>query len=236
MVSRTIFFFVKVFDKQEYADDFIKGNLFSNRLSFFRKYEEDESANRGDKHEGVVSWNQPDQMQLEINGRVITDLAGPVMIQMNWHDHLNIFCIYAAHSGKFDSISEETIDAFKEQISIPDDCQKLGKYAVIVTNVSKFIERVKTAVRSENYGLNAGLVQYYDPSSFNGYFSEVESIFRKRDEYKHQKEYRFSFDTGTAGDSPLILNIGDISDITMQIKVSDINKQLEINLPNAKNA
>lgn len=96
-MSRTIFFFVKVFDKEEYAEDFIKGKLFSNRLSFFRKYEENESANRGDKHEGVVGWHQPDQIRLEINGRIITDLAGPVMTQMNWHDHLNVFCIYAAH-------------------------------------------------------------------------------------------------------------------------------------------
>ena len=186
-MSRTIFFFVKVFDRKEYAEDFIKGNLFSNRLSFFRKHEEEKSANRGDKHEGVVSWHQPDQIRLEINGRIITDLAGPVMTQMNWHDHLNVFCIYAAHSGEFDEVSEETIEAFKEQIAIPEDCQKLGEYAVIVTNVTKFIERVKTAVSYNGYGLNAGLVEYYDPASFNGSFSEIESIFRKRDEYKHQK-------------------------------------------------
>ena len=138
-MSRTIFFFVKVFDKKEYAEDFIKGKLFSNRLSFFRKYEEDESANRGDKHEGVVGWHQSDQIRLKINGRVITDLAGPVMTQMNWHDHLNVFCIYAAHSGEFEEISEETIDDFKKQISIPEECKNLGEYAVIVTNVTKFI-------------------------------------------------------------------------------------------------
>lgn len=235
-MSRTIFFFVKVFDKQEYAVDFIKGKLFSNRLSFFRKHEENESANRGDKHEGVVSWHQPDKIRLEINGRVMTDLAGPVMTQMNWHDHLNVFCIYAAHSGEFYEIFEETIENFKEQIAISEDCEKLGEYAVIVTNVTKFIERVKAVVSSNNYGFNAGLVEYYDPASFNGAFLEDESIFRKRDEYKHQKEYRFSFDTGIEGNDPLILNIGDISDITMQCKVSEINVQLEVKLPSDQNA
>lgn len=235
-MSRTIFFFVKVFNKQEYAEDFINGKLFSNRLSFFRKHEENESANRGDKHEGVVGWHQPDQIRLEINGRVITDLAGPVMTQMNWHEHLNVFCIYAAHSGDFEAISEETIEDFKEQISIPEDCEKLGEYAVIVTNVTKFIERIKAAVSSNNYRLNAGLVEYYDPAIFNGSFSEVESIFRKRDEYRHQKEYRFSFDTGIAGNNPLILDIGDISHITMQCKVSDINAKLEVKLSSNQNA
>lgn len=235
-MSRTIFFFVKVFDKKEYAEDFIKGKLFSNRLSFFRKYKEDKSANRGDKHEGVVDWHQPDQIRIEINGRVITDLAGPVMTRMNWQDHLNVFCIYAAHSVDFEEISEETIEDFKKQISIPEEFENLGEYAVIITNVNKFIERVKAAVSSKNYGLNAGLVEYYDPTSFNGSFSEVESIFRKRDEYKHQKEYRFSFDTGVAGTDPLILNIGDISDITMQCKVSEINAQLEVKLLSDKNS
>lgn len=235
-MSRTIFFFVKVFDSQKYVEDFIKGNLFANRLSYFKKFEEDEGANRGDKHEGVVSWHQPDQIRLEINGRVITDLAGPVMTQMNWHNHLNVFCIYAAHSGDFEGISEEILDAFKEQVAIPEDCQKLGKYAVIVTNVSVFLERVKKAVNAKNYCLNAGLVEYYDPSSFHGSFSEVESIFRKRDEYKHQKEYRFAFDTCIEGDNPLILSIGDISDITMQCEVSDINICLEIKLPSSENA
>jgi len=158
------------------------------------------------------------------------------MTQMNWHDHLNVFCIYAAHSGEFEEISEETIDDFKKQISIPEECKNLGEYAVIVTNVTKFIERVKAAVRSNNYELNAGLVEYYDPTRFNGSFSEVESIFRKREEYKHQKEYRFSFDTGIAGTDPLILNIGDISDITMQCKVCEINAQLEVKLPSDENA
>lgn len=235
-MSRTIFFFVKLFDKPEYAEDFIKGKLFANRLSFFRKCEEDESANRGDRHEGVVGWHQPDQIRLEINGRVITGLAGPVMTQMNWHDDLNVFCIYAAHSGDFDEISEETIEGFKEQISIPKECEKLGEYAVIVTNVTKFIERVKAAVSSTNYGLVAGLVEYYDPIDFNGSFSEVESIFSKRDEYQHQKEYRFIFDTGIAGTDPLILNIGDIGDIAMQCKVSDINAKIGVKMPSVENS
>lgn len=229
-----IIFFAKIFEREEYAKDFIKGNLYSNRLSFFRGYEEEQSANRGDKYEGVVSWYQPDRIQLEINRISITDLADPVMVQMNWHDHLNVFCIYAAHTGEFETVSEETLKDFKKQLAIPEDCQNLGKYAVIVTNVSKFIERVKTAVLYKKYGLNAGLVKYYDPTSFNGSFSEKESIFRKRDEFSHQKEYRFIFNTNIPGNDPLILNIGDISDITVQLNTSEINKLLEIKLPKNK--
>jgi len=230
-VSKTIFFLAKIFNEEKYATDFVSGKLFANRLSYFKKLEEAEGANRGDQHEGVVSWHQPDQVQVEINGRTLIDLAGPVSTQMNWHDHLNVFCIYAAHSGDFVNVTPENMTDFKKYLEIPDDCLKLGQHAVLVTNFSQFIERVKSAVQAKNYGLNAGLVEYYNPETFSGNFTEEESVFKKRDEYKHQKEYRFSIDSGAEGKTPMILEIGDISDITMRCNVADINKYLEIKLP-----
>ncbi|MFC1507836.1 hypothetical protein ACFL5R_01190 [Pseudomonadota bacterium] len=230
-VSKTIFFLVKIFDDKKYATDFVSGKLFANRLSYFRKLEEAEGANRGDRHEGVVSWLQPDQVQIVINGRTLTDLAGPVSIKKNWHDHLNVFCIYAAHSGDFKSITHENLADFKKQLEIPDDCLKLGKHAVLVTNFTQFIERVKSAVQENNYGLNAGLVDYYNSETFSGNFTEEEAVFKKRDEYEHQKEYRFVIDSGIEGKNPIFLDIGDISDITMHCNVADVNKYLEIKLP-----
>ena len=235
-MSKTIFFFVKIFDDKKYATDFIKGNLFSNRLSFFRNLEESQDANRGDKNEGVVGLFQPEQVNLEINGRILNDLAGPISIKMNWHDNLNIFCIYAAHSGNFQSLSTENFDEFKKQLEIPEECLNLGKYAVVVTNVSQFIERVQLAVEKNNYGLRADLVEYYNPETFNGSFNEHEAIFKKRDEYKHQKEYRFAFDSGVTGNDSLVVEIGDISDITMLCDVSEVNVKLEMKLPSGISA
>jgi len=235
-MNKTIFFLAKVFDNESYADDFLQGNIFANRLSYFRKLEEAESANRSDQHEGVVSWHQPEQVNIEINGQLITDLAGPVSVKMNWHDHLNVFCIYAAHSGDFEGVSEDNIESFKKQLEIPDECLKLGEYAVFITNVSKFTERVQASVKDNNYGLTASLVEYYDPETFHGTFSGTESIFRKRDEYQHQKEYRYVFHSDLQGDEPLILNIGNLSDIAVKCKVTDINRHLIIKLPKSENA
>lgn len=229
-MSNTIFFLVKIFKTEGYAEDFIKGKLHANRLSYFRKIEEVENSNRGDEHEGVISCWQPNQSRFEINGRVLTDLAGPVSVKMNWQDNLNIFCIYAAHSGDFEEITEKNLDAFKKQLEIPDECQKLGEHAVFITSFTKFVDRVKSTVKTKNYRLSAGLVEYYDPETFNGSFSEDESVFRKHFRYNHQKEYRFVFDTGLEGTNALNLEIGDISDITMRCKVSKINELLEIKL------
>lgn len=230
-MSKTIFFFVKIFDDKNYALDFMNGKMFSNRLSYFRNLEESQSANRGDKNEGLVSLFQPEQVNVEINGRLLTDLAGPISIKMNWHDNLNVFCIYAAHSGDFESLNTENFNEFKKQLEIPEECLKLGKYAVIITSVSKFIERVQLATDKYDFGLQADLVEYYDPVTFHGSFNENEAVFKKRDEYSHQKEYRFAFDCGVTGEDPLVVEIGDISDITMLCDASDVNVKLEMKLP-----
>lgn len=105
---------MKIFDEEKYALDFMQGKMFANRLSYFRRLDETQEANRGDKHEAVVSWVQPEDAKLTINGRHITQLAGPISIQMNWHEDLNIYCMYAGHSGEFESVTEENLSNFKK--------------------------------------------------------------------------------------------------------------------------
>ena len=39
----------------------------------------------------------------------------------------------------------------------------------------------------------------------------------------YQREFRFLLDSGLPGDCPLILEIGDISDITLQLKSTELN-------------
>ena len=235
-MSKTIFFFVKVFTKKTHAEDFLRGTLYSNRLAFFKKLEEDTQANRSDRHEAVVGWYQPDQISLTLNGREIKDLAAPVSLQMNQHNDLNVFCIYAAHSGPFEVITDENIFDLKDHLKIPSDCLTLGDYAVVVTQAKSFIDRVVGAVKDEGFGLKAGLVEYYDPSAFSGSFSEDEAVFRKRKEFEYQREYRFSFDTGIPGDDPLKLKIGDISDIALLCSTSEVNNLLQVRLPDGSSA
>ena len=224
-----IFFFTKFFDEEMYANDFICGKLFANRLSYFRRLEEYEYANRGDRYEGVINWLNPAQCQLVIDGRDITAaLAGPVELHLNWHDNFNVFCVYAGHSGDFKKLTSDNIDGFKKFLKIPEDCLKFGNYAVVVTDASEFLNRVKTAITTNGYRLRSGLVKYYNAETFHGHFDGIDAIFRKRDEYQHQREYRFAIDTFIMGTDPIILDIGDISDITIRCNAADINKTLKI--------
>lgn len=236
LMSKTILFFVKIFSSKAHAEDFLSGILYSNRLAFFRKLEEDVQANRGDRHEAVVGWYQPEQINLVLNDREIKDLAAPVSLQINQHNDLNIFCIYAAHSGPFNEVTDDNILELKEYLKIPSDCLALGEYAVVVTHAKSFIDRVMSSVKEKGFGLKAGLVEYYEPESFSGSFAEDEAIFRKRKEFEHQREYRFSFDTGCSGDDPLKLQLGSISDIAVLCSTSEVNSLLQVRLPDGSTA
>lgn len=99
MSNLRIYFFVKTFEKQEYADQFLDGLLYMNTLDYFVRLEEDEDSGRGDRYEGVDSWLQPNEIQIEVNGVVLNsaDLAGPVSIQMHHHLVKNVFCMHASY-------------------------------------------------------------------------------------------------------------------------------------------
>ena len=82
---------------------------------------------------------------------------------------------------------------------------------------------MEAAAQANSYRMARGLVRYYDPESFHGNFRDVESIFHKQDRHSYQREFRFVVDSGFVSDSPLILEIGDLSDITRRFDSAELN-------------
>lgn len=232
MMAPVIFFFVKVFEQEKYANDFLDGILYMNKLPHFRKIEETAEANRADKHEGIKGWFQPNQIVIKVNNFDINslDMVSPASIKLDYFNNFNIFCLYAAHSGCFKAITKENLSDFKKQLEIPEECLNLGKYAVVITNAFEFINRVMNAAILKGDPM-AGLVDYYDPALFNGIFSDKDVIFKKRNEYRHQREYRFAINPATTDTNPLLLDIGNIRDISHMCNSESINKSININLP-----
>lgn len=65
-MSSIIYALIKVFDKEEYADAFIKnGELFSRTLGDFKGIEDDEI--RGDEYEAVTGNYQPEEVSVTIS-------------------------------------------------------------------------------------------------------------------------------------------------------------------------
>ena len=225
---------MKVFDQEKFAQEFLDGMLFMNRLSYFQDLEDDSTGSREDKNEAIKVLWQPNNVTLRFNDIEISknDLAGPISVQMNRHRDICLFCVYAAHSGDFENLSDDNIAAFRQQLKIHEDCLAFGKFAVVIGHVQTFVSRVKEAVKTYRFSMSAKLVDYYDPSHFDGTFSDQEAIFKKQIKYQYQSEFRFAINTGIPGGGPIKLFIGNIRDVACMYDVTEINNNLVINLPN----
>ena len=222
----TTFLLVKFFKNEEYATEFVNGNVFCNTLGTFKKIEAADDCGRADRDEGTTAWLQPGQVDLVLNDVDISgDLAGPSQVQMHWLDDVHLFCMHACHSGNLDlsTLTNANIEDLRSELIIPTSCLTLGKHAVVVCDVPSFVEKIRVAAEAEKYKMVRGLVRYYDPESFHGEFNQAESMFRKQERYRHQREFRFAINTGSSGDSPLRLHIGDISDITVRLYANELN-------------
>lgn len=200
-----IFFLVNLFENKECADDFIRGKLFINRLSYFKKFEGDDG--RGDEYEGammlpiteglVVTLESTDESTGETHQFTIPveDFAAPPIIAPRWFNHLNVFCMYA----------------------------------VLVANYQEFLKRVGIAVERNGYWCTGRLVSYYDPNVGSPPTQmDIDTIFTKRDTFEEQREFRIAVNTGAVGCKPITLDIGDISDIASYVETADISSQVSV--------
>lgn len=233
-MSKKIMVLVRFFRKETHRDDFLRGVLHMNRLSFFKTYYEQEGCNIGDVHEGASSWYQPGTITLTIKNNdtgeehLIEDFAAPVVLGLTHHNDYHVYCMSSICSA--DDLSFESFEDKKSYMMLDVDKGDLGDYCAIVP-AKEFIDRVDKALQLEvNTGNVAGhgLVEYFDPEIFSGSFEGDQAILRKRHGFSHQKEFRFFVYNGTSGSDPRAINVGDISDIAVSCYKRDFHKVLVI--------
>ncbi|MEL0655223.1 hypothetical protein V6257_09300 [Pseudoalteromonas issachenkonii] len=227
-MDKYIYFLIKIFDEDKHAEMFLDGFLHSKKLSYFRKLYDEALGNRGDKHEGVISWYKAEELIIEINGVTLKDVVGNVSMNMNYHDNVNIFCLYASYQTENFELTQENLPKLIEELKISESCLGLGRKAVIVTNVEEFINRVFNKAEQQQLNFKAGLIEYYDPEIFSGKFKDDDAIFKKRIEFSHQKEYRFAFYPNNISDDAMNLDIGNIRDIAFKMEAREINNEIKI--------
>ncbi|MGZ8935548.1 MAG: hypothetical protein ACXW04_11685 [Methylobacter sp.] len=246
-MSSRIYMLIKVFDKEEHADAFIqKGDMFCRTLGDFKKIEDDDV--RGDSYEGVTDWHQPDQITLTISYKdndgvehsfPVEGLAGPVVMQNNGYDRLNLYCMYAVKVPEFEESYEtedervrvvEKINAMlKERSTLSEEVLSLGEFSVVVYQVEDFINRVKQAAKSQSLACWNRVIKYYDPDTFHGNFKELEAVFRKRNIYAHQNEYRFAFGSHEP-EGVKTISVGPLDGIAFKVPTKEINHKVQIRL------
>jgi hypothetical protein len=162
LADPTIWIFVRFFQKEEWADDFIKGRIYLNRLSYFKKiealYEDDE---RPDTNEAVAMWWQPHGLHMTVSNPVFgnvaiteKDLAAPTSISFERHDHFHVLCLHSIYTsgfpiidGKF-HLAEGQVDKLYKQIRIDPRCFRFGRFAIIISP-RPFIERITRVLRRQ---------------------------------------------------------------------------------------
>lgn len=229
----TIYAFIKIFEQEQYAKDFVSGKLFMHPIRYFKDYRDAAGELRGDPYEGVVGWYQPNKIGLQIGGHVIqsSDIAYPVAIHDPELLNKNAFCIYSLNSGNYQSIDRETLEDFKRTIELHDSCFGLGNFCVVILNTQKFLDRVESSIKINNLSANLGHVEYFNENEYHGDFAPEKHGFHKRSLFYHQREYRILVDTHCSLSSPYTLNVGDLSDIALLTTPEEFKQQLRISLP-----
>jgi hypothetical protein len=230
MAGETIWHLVKFCAEESHADRFVAGDLFMNRLSFFKQLEAEFDDGRPDSTEAVAMWWQPHDfsMTLTVPGigeTTITkaDLAGPVSMAFDHHNYFHIFCMYAVHThgfasvdGKFNCTPEEA-EELRRQIRIDERCLRFGKFAV-VTPAVPFLAQLKGALQHQCWRGSGKLVRYYDEETFHGEIKIEDIPFSKQKRFSYQQEFRICIEPKTFDRDPVTINIGSIAAISAKIE------------------
>jgi hypothetical protein len=217
---KKILILAKIFSCEKYMQDFIDGKLYMNNIEFFKKDDNVQDYARLDFDEGVKHFN-PKNSEFELNGHKF-DMNNMVSINLTKQNDMykNIFCMYALST-------DENGEFKKDDIYIDEKNKEFGKYVVVLTNPSKFLEKIKKAVEKDRLNTTMGLVEYCNIDDYAGCGDE-KLIFKKLEEYKYQKEYRIAIDTGLTNKEPYVLDIGSIKDIVEVTNIDEFNKNIKI--------
>lgn len=213
---------IKFMDEQ-YVHSFInEGLLFMNNIQYFRAYEDSDPALRGDAHEGLSASFLPENITLEINGRIITDAVGKIDLRQYHQDETNIYSMTI--------ISDQDILSSGESgLLLSSDFVKFGNKAIFIggSDISEFWHRLENAIDNdqsiytlEEDNIVGRKVSYVDRELHHSQLS----VFNKFKEYAWQHEWRIALKQ-TRGVGPLPLKIGSLADIAHVIDTADLIKE-----------
>jgi hypothetical protein len=236
-----VFALVKLFADREHAEQFLDGDLFMRRLSYFRQ--EEDAEGRWDSTEGVFAWLQRQGLQIQIIAPRFShlninehDLANPVSISLGEPDDLYIFCTYAYYieqplpgDDPRDVYGEDRISELEAALRIDPRCLRFGPHAVVVP-YEAFTDRLKKAAKYESWHMRANLVRYYNNDVFNGEFKRKVAPFRKQMRFDYQREFRICIQTLDHSSEPRRFNIGSLRGIAHYIPSETLLNAFKLSL------
>lgn len=146
-----------------------------------------------------------------------------IVISIDNFEKIPVFCMagIATNDLSFERENEVTFSTNAKLIEILNGVSNESYWnsALIITNISEFINRIKESCKNQGLELQNRFVNYTDMNK--NYTDRNENVienianiaFWKDNSYSYQHEYRFAF-TNKLVDDNFILDIGDIYDIS----------------------
>ena len=198
----------RCFDKLEYAEDFLNGNIRMMSLKYYRTKEADNNG-RKDKYEGAQKLWQGNSTTILIDGKEISDADGLVNIVLRsseYEQNTKICCL--------------TLLPVNDEIEGLDGLLQFNlSYCVLFSNPDEFVKRfVKIA---QPYNCAGNKVIFYDETTHNGELTK----FHKPLSFAWQNEYRLTVYSNS--NDPFIINIGDLHDIATVYPTKELVEKLK---------
>lgn len=231
---------IRFTSERQYAESFLKGKLYMNSLGYFWL---NGFQSQKDYYEGTVSFADPKDTPFP--PELTKHMWGSVMNRLEAMKYCNLLCMV-----------RHAYDPLKKQVEcIEPKMKSFGKYAVIVRDLEKFVNRIFDVLvkKKDCYGL-MGPVTYH---SRDEVLNESD-CFDKCKEFSWQKEWRLALLPNYSAlkyiasqipedpyVTPYTLDIGDISDIAeiyeSKVLFDDIQKAypgytVADNIPESKKA
>lgn len=233
---------IKYFKKEEYAKMFLQGKLYMNSLSYFWN---NGFEDQRDMFEGISATFDKKALGLPIHWQQI--INGDIMFRLDAYKFCNLYCFYRVDIEENLSIANFLNKSTYSLINLPDlSMQQFGDTVAIVKNEDELIKRVIAALQKE-WVCIAGDVRYHKingnkngligdsfwqsdkkfpaPKLKNG-ITSTKDCFIKSTIYSIQKEWRICLFRNKKLETPLILDVGDLSDIVELVPAKMIQQKL----------
>jgi hypothetical protein len=228
-----VFTFARTFSNKEHAESFMRGHLRLQTVEHFRGLEDSEKALRGDAYEGISAIWQPKDLSSIVFGPhtlLPSDLTGPIKIHRldvsSWH----VFCMHTIGITPEDPSKFDSPQDLKAAIMLDERCSRFGEHVVLIHNKALFVERLEKAVKKLKLGYRFDLVRYFSEVEYSGLFPDAEVPFRKPKRFAYQKEYRVVVKTRPGVPTPLIIELGDISDVALRTTFGELKANCSLRL------
>ena len=209
--TKNYYAFIKI-GQEKHIDEFQKeGRLYCNSLRYHRKSED--IGVKGDRNEGMGLIKQVPRLDLLEKSKILGTAYRAQLYVDNPKLQGNIFCMYGFESSKLDHSSFDI-----QRIVIEDSNKEFGEFALVIHNPQGFKNRLEAHLVKNSIEYEFEPVYYYDPLTTNAELDQ----YCKSNKYRYQNEVRLWLPDIT--DEPRSIWIGGISDLSIKLPVSQLDK------------